>query len=291
MSGFFIKWHGGEIELCGRTCIMGILNATPDSFSDGGRFFGFEKALKRARELAAHGADILDIGGESSRPFAEPVSEAEETDRVVPLIEALAGEVDIPVSIDTVKAQVAREAVKAGAAMINDISALERDPSMAGVVAETDVPVVLMHMKGTPETMQINPEYEDLIGEIAGYLKKRADFALQAGIKKDRIIIDPGIGFGKTVRHNLAVINNLDRISDLGYPVLIGPSRKSFIRKILGDASEGDVSADSADCENGTLAALAVSAVKGCHIVRVHDVKRAKPFLLTLDAIKSEYYP
>lgn len=288
MNELVLDWPGGRIFPERKTLIMGILNATPDSFSDGGRFFGFENAVQRGKYLAAEGADILDIGGESSRPFAEAVSEAEEMDRVIPVIEALAGEVDIPVSIDTVKAAVAREAVKAGAGMINDISAMEQDPAMAAVVKEADLPVILMHMKGTPETMQINPEYEDLLNDIARYLQKRADFAVEAGIKKERIILDPGIGFGKTVRHNLALINHMDMIASLGFPVLVGPSRKSFLQKILAQEAGENLSADSDECENGTLAALAVAVVKGCHIVRVHDVKRAKSCLTTLDAIKSE---
>ncbi|MCF8044420.1 MAG: dihydropteroate synthase [Desulfarculaceae bacterium] len=277
-----------ELVLDRKTVIMGILNATPDSFSDGGRFFGFEKAVQRGKELVAEGADIVDIGGESSRPFSEPVSQAEEMDRVIPVIESLAKQVDVPISIDTVKASVAREAVKAGAGMINDISALERDPAMASVVKEAGVPVILMHMKGTPETMQINPEYGDLLGEITRYLQQRADFAVEAGIKKERIILDPGIGFGKTVRHNLAVINHMDAIASIGFPVLVGPSRKSFVQKILAQEAGEDVNADCDECENGTLAALAAARIKGCHIVRVHDVKRAKPFLTILDAIKSE---
>ena len=288
MNELVLDWPGGRMFLRKKTLIMGILNTTPDSFSDGGRFLGFEQAVRQGKALAAQGADILDVGGESSRPFADPVSEAEEMERVLPVIEALAKEVKIPVSIDTVKASVAREAVKAGAGMINDISALERDPEMAAVVKEAEVPVILMHMKGTPETMQINPEYADLLGEITGYLRQRADFALDAGIRKENIILDPGIGFGKTVRHNLAVIHHVDAVTSLGFPVLVGPSRKSFVQKILAGESGNDVKADSDECENGTLAALAVSVLKGCHIVRVHDVKRAKSFLTTLDAIKSE---
>ena len=288
MNELVLDWPGGRMFPERKTLIMGILNVTPDSFSDGGRFFGFEKAVQRGRELAAQGADILDIGGESSRPFAEPVTEAEEMDRVIPVIEALAEQVDIPISIDTVKSSVAREAVKAGAGMINDISAMEQDPAMAAVVKEADLPVILMHMKGTPETMQINPEYGDLLKEIVQYLQQRADFAVEEGIKKEKIILDPGIGFGKTVQHNLAVINHMELIVSLGFPVLFGPSRKSFLQKILaGEAGEA-LSADSDECENGTLAALSAAVIKGCHIVRVHDVKRAKSCLTTLDAIKSE---
>ena len=288
MNELVLDWPGGRMFPERKTLVMGIVNATPDSFSDGGRFFGFEKAVQRGKELAAEGADILDIGGESSRPFAEPVTEAEEMERVIPVIEALAKEVDVPISIDTVKASVAGEAVRAGAGMINDISALKRDPEMVSVVKETDVPVILMHMQGTPETMQINPEYGDLLGEIVQYLQKRADFAVKAGIKKERIILDPGIGFGKTVPHNLAVINHMDTITSLGFPVLIGPSRKAFVQKILAQEAGENVTPDSDECENGTLAALGAAVARGCHIVRVHDVKRAKSFLTILDAIESE---
>jgi len=288
MNELVLDWPGGRMFPERKTLVMGIVNTTPDSFSDGGRFFGFEKAVQRGKELAAEGADILDIGGESSRPFAEPVTEAEEMERVIPVIEALAKEVDVPISIDTVKASVAGEAVRAGAGMINDISALKRDPEMVSVVKETDVPVILMHMQGTPETMQINPEYGDLLGEIVQYLQKRADFAVKAGIKKERIILDPGIGFGKTVPHNLAVINHMDTITSLGFPVLIGPSRKAFVQKILAQEAGENVTPDSDECENGTLAAIGAAVARGCHIVRVHDVKRAKSFLTILDAIESE---
>ena len=200
------------LEFGPKTCIMGILNATPDSFSDGGRFNSFDTAVAQGMKLVKDGAHILDIGGESSRPFAEPVSEQEELDRVIPVIEALAGQIDVPISIDTVKSGVAREAINAGAAIINDISAFEKDPGMADVAVETGVPVVLMHMKGTPETMQVNPSYDDLMLEITDYLEKRAAFAMEKGINKSHILLDPGIGFGKTIEHNLVLINHLDKI-------------------------------------------------------------------------------
>ncbi len=223
------------------TCIMGILNATPDSFSDGGKFNSLETAVNQGIKLVKDGAHILDIGGESSRPFATPVSVQEELDRVIPVIESLSTKIDVPISIDTVKSVVAKEAINAGAAIINDISAFEKDPFMADVAVETNAPVILMHMKGTPETMQVNPNYDDLMFEITNYLDARAEFAMEKGVQKDRIILDPGIGFGKTVEHNLVLINHLDRLISLGYPVLMGPSRKSFIQNILSDKEKSTI--------------------------------------------------
>ncbi|MBU2429976.1 MAG: dihydropteroate synthase, partial [Proteobacteria bacterium] len=197
MQMFKLEFDRFTLNLGAETCIMGILNATPDSFSDGGKFNTLETAVRQGIKLVEDGAGILDIGGESSRPFARPVSVQEELDRVIPVIEILSKKIDVPISIDTVKAAVAKEAIHAGASIINDISALEKDPDMAGLAADKKVPVILMHMKGTPETMQINPDYADLMHEITQYLSQRVDFAVQAGIPKDRIILDPGIGFGK----------------------------------------------------------------------------------------------
>ena len=233
MQPFTLEFGRFRLELGPETCIMGILNATPDSFSDGGKFNTFETAVNQGIKLAEDGAHILDIGGESSRPFATPVSEQEELDRVIPVIETLSKRIDIPISIDTVKSVVAKEALNAGAAIINDISAFEKDPAMADLAAQKDVPVVLMHMKGTPQTMQLSPDYDDLMFEITNYLESRAAYALKKGIQKNRIILDPGIGFGKTVEHNLVLINHLEKIIALGFPVLIGPSRKSFIQTFL----------------------------------------------------------
>jgi len=266
---------------------MGILNATPDSFSDGGRFNSFETAVAQGLKLVKDGAHILDIGGESSRPFAEPVSEQQELDRVIPVIENLANKIDIPISIDTVKAVVAKEAINAGAAIINDISAFEKDPAMVDVALETGAPVILMHMKGTPETMQVNPDYDDLMLEISQYLEERASFALKKGIQKSRIILDPGIGFGKTIEHNLVLINHLDKICDLGFPVLMGPSRKSFIQNILSKNSASKVGSDDIRTEYGTMAAVAASVMNGAHIVRVHDVEKANSFTQIIDAIRN----
>ena len=266
---------------------MGILNTTPDSFSDGGKYTTLDKALTRVREMAAVGAHILDIGGESSRPFSQPVSEQEELDRTIPVIEAIADRIDIPISIDTVKSTVAKEALAAGAAIINDISAFEKDPGMVDVAIESGAPAVLMHMKGTPETMQVNPSYDDLMGEIIAYLQKRVNFALEKGMSPKNIILDPGIGFGKTVAHNLVLIKELHQLTALGYPVLMGPSRKSFIQRVLGNATGKKSGPGDAGTEYGTLAACAASLLNGAHILRVHDVETVCAFSHIIDAIRN----
>ena len=287
MLPFTLEFDRFRLELGPETCIMGILNATPDSFSDGGKFNSFKTAVEQGIKLVKDGAHILDIGGESSRPFAAPISEQEELDRVIPVIENLSKRIDVPISIDTIKSGVAREALNAGAAMINDISAFEKDPAMADLAAHRGVPVVLMHMKGTPETMQVNPDYDDLMLEITTYLASRAAYALEKGIKKNNIILDPGIGFGKTIEHNLVLINHLEKITALGYPVLSGPSRKSFIQNILTQKEKTPVGADHIKTEYGSLAAVAASILRGAHIVRVHDVERAKSFTLIIDSIRN----
>ncbi|MCK9376219.1 MAG: dihydropteroate synthase [Syntrophobacterales bacterium] len=263
-----------------RPLIMGVLNITPDSFTDGGLFFDYAAALAQARSLVAAGADLLDIGGESTRPFADPVPLSEELRRVVPVIEALAPEITIPISIDTYKAEVARAALDAGAAVINDISALRFDPGMAALAAAYQAPVILMHMQGTPRDMQRQPHYDDLMGEIKAFFRERLDFALSQGIPQDLLVLDPGIGFGKTGEHNLEILNRLDEFLDLGYPLLIGPSRKAFIGRITGQPAgeERDI---------GTLAALAVSVLRGARLIRTHNVAYARQFLAVLDAIRS----
>ena len=283
---YTIEWDRYRLVLGPETCIMGILNATPDSFSDGGRFDTLETAVAQGIKLVEEGARILDIGGESSRPFAEPVSEAEEMDRVIPVIRELSKQVDVPISIDTVKSGVAREAVRAGAAIINDISAFEKDPAMADVAAETGVPVVLMHMKGTPQTMQVNPDYEDLMAEVTSHLAWRASWAMEKGVAREKIILDPGIGFGKTVAHNLMLIRHLDRICDLGFPILMGPSRKSFIQKIQSE-ERTPVGPDHALTAQGTMAAVAACIMNGAHIVRVHDTETAAAFTRVIDAVRN----
>ncbi len=275
------------LDFTSDTCIMGILNTTPDSFSDGGRFNSLETAVNQGIKLVKDGAHILDIGGESSRPFATPVSEQEELDRVIPVIESLSKKIGVPISIDTVKSVVAKEAINAGAAIINDISAFEKDPRMVDVAVETNAPVIMMHMKGTPETMQVNPNYDDLMLEITNYLEARAVFAIEKGIHEDRIILDPGIGFGKTVEHNLVLINHLDRLISLGYPILMGPSRKSFIQNILTKKEKTSIGPDNVKTEYGTLAAVAASVMNGAHIVRVHDVEKVKSFTHIIDSIKN----
>jgi len=262
-----------------RTLIMGILNVTPDSFSDGGLYFDKNDALAQGEALAAAGADIIDVGGESSRPFSEPVPEDEEIQRVIPVIEELASRLSVPISIDTTKARVAKQAIEAGAAMVNDIGALRGDPDMAGLVADADVPVVLMHMKGAPKTMQIEPQYEDVVGEVKNFLADAVHRAEEAGIKRKKIIVDPGIGFGKTVTHNLRLIKELWALQPLGVPVLIGPSRKSFISKILDPENESR--------EIGTQAVVTTAALNGAHIVRVHDVERTRKTLKLVDAIRN----
>lgn len=287
MTGFHLDFGKFHLDLGYRACIMGVLNVTPDSFSDGGRFSTYDTAVAQGIRLAEQGAHILDIGGESTRPFSKPVSAAEEIDRVVPVIETLVKKISIPISIDTVKSAVAKAALDAGAAILNDVSAFEMDPGMADLAAARGVPVVLMHMKGTPDTMQVNPDYTDLLQEITEYLAARAAYAVSKGISKQRIFLDPGIGFGKTVQHNLVLINCLEKLTALGYPVLMGPSRKSFIRNILSKEAHASSPATPEQIETGTLAAVGACLAHGAHIVRVHDVARASAFARVFDAIRN----
>jgi len=256
--------NGGVLRLSERAHIMGILNVTPDSFSDGGRFFDVEDALKQGITLAEEGADIIDVGGESTRPGADPVDTTEEIRRVVPVIEALSETIATPISVDTMKAEVAAAAIDAGAAIVNDVSAGRFDPAMLPLVAARDVPVVLMHMLGEPRTMQAAPGYDDVTGEIREFLRRRADVAREAGISPEKIVIDPGFGFGKTREHNLELLRNLDRFTDLGYAVMAGTSRKSFIGATL-DLPVGERL-------EGTAATVALAVAGGAAIVRVHDV-------------------
>lgn len=286
-GGYQLQWGRFSLNLGGPPCVMGIINTTPDSFSDGGKCYAADDAVAHGLELVAQGADILDIGGESSRPFSEPVSLQEEMDRVVPVVERLAREVEVPISVDTVKADVAKAALDAGAAMINDISAMEKDPSMTALAVARQVPVILMHMKGIPATMQIDPTYDDFLGEVTDYLKQRAQAVIAAGLPESYVILDPGIGFGKTVAHNLMLIKYLDRICDLGFPVLMGPSRKSFIQKILAERSGKSVLPLSYGAECGTMAAVAASILNGAHIVRVHDVASARAVADIVHAVQT----
>ncbi len=254
---------------------MGIVNVTPDSFSDGGRFFDADTAVAHALELVGAGANLLDIGGESTRPYAEVVSEAEELRRVLPVIEMLADQVDVPLSIDTSKPTVAREALAAGAEIINDVSGAA-DPGMIELVLRSDAAICVMHMLGTPDTMQNDPVYEDVVAEVLGYLRRRRDVLMDAGIGQDRIALDPGIGFGKTAQHNLQLLRSVDRLHELGCPVLVGHSRKRFIGEVLGDGE--------ADRTAGTLGAALALARRGAQILRVHDVTAVREALLLFEA-------
>jgi dihydropteroate synthase len=266
---------------------MGVVNVTPDSFSDGGNFFSFDAAVAQGEKLAADGADILDIGGESTRPFSEPVPEDEEMRRVIPIIENLAKRLSIPISIDTMKAAVARRAIEAGASMINDVSALRFDPDMAAVAKAFDTPLILMHMLGSPKTMQVSPEYDDLIADILNFLRDAIAQAEKQGISKSKLIVDPGIGFGKTVSHNLLLIRQLQSFAVLEVPILIGPSRKAFIRKLLKNEQSEDLSPVAPIVEIGSQAAVAAAILQGAHIVRVHDVAKTRATARILDAMKA----
>lgn len=264
-----------------RTLVMGILNVTPDSFSDGEQFFSLESALERARQLIREGADIIDIGGESSRPGAQPVPAEEELRRVIPVIRAIRAESAVPISVDTYKASVAEAALEAGANMINDISALRFDPQMVRVVAQARVPIVLMHMRGDPRTMQQNPVYTDVVREIKEFLAERIAFARAHGI--EQILIDPGIGFGKTVAHNIEILRRLSELTELHCPILIGTSRKSFIGW-LGSAGAEPLPIDKR--LEGTIASTACAVLNGAQVVRVHDVAPMKRALAIIDAVR-----
>ncbi len=263
---------------------MGVINVTPDSFSDGGLFYGREQAVARGEALAAEGADILDIGGESTRPFSQPLAVEEELKRIIPVIRELVKRVRIPISVDTYKSQVAEAALDAGAALVNDISALRLDPAMTEVLRNHRTPVILMHMQGTPQDMQSRPHYGDLLKEVHSFFEERLFWAQQQGLARDRVIIDPGIGFGKTREHNLLLIKRLDILSDLDCPVLIGTSRKSFIGKLTGQQNPGER-------EWGTAATSALSAWLGAHLIRVHRVDSNRQVLQVVDALREAPTP
>ena len=284
-KSYHLSWANYNLELGQRTCLMGIVNVTPDSFSDGGKFFDTETAVAHGVKLAAEGADIIDIGGESTRPFSDFVTVDEEIRRVVPVIEKLAERVSIPISIDTMKSGVARRAVAAGASIINDVSALRFDPELAGVAVEFGTPMILMHMLGNPKTMQVSPVYDDILADIRDFLADAIDKAEKHGISKSKIIIDPGIGFGKTLAHNLLLIRHLQFFQSLDTPILIGASRKSFLRKILKDEQVEDIPPDLPIVETGSQAAVAAAVLNGAHIVRVHDVANTLATVKILDAI------
>jgi len=278
---FRFRIKGGELELGQRTLLMGVLNVTPDSFSDGGLYFDRQLAIERALQMVEEGADIIDIGGESTRPFSEPTPLEEELRRVIPVIEAVAPKISIPISIDTYKAKVAFEALQAGASIVNDISGLRFDPEMVKIVAESGAGLIVMHIKGTPKTMQLDPHYDDVMDEIKSYLKESIEKAESEGVHPESIVVDPGIGFGKKLHHNLEIFRRLNELEELGKPILVGPSRKSFIGEILG--------LPVSERLYGTLGAVAYCALKGVHIVRVHDVKAARQVVDIIDAIESGF--
>ena len=265
-------WSCGE-----ETGIMGIINVTPDSFSDGGKYANVEATVMRAKQMVADGADIIDIGGESSRPGAEPITANEECRRVIPVVQALAEQSQIPISVDTYKAKVAHEALSAGACVINDITALHGDPNMCQIVADAQAGVILMHMQGVPATMQKAPTYQNVVTEVHAWLTEVASQAVDRGIDSSRIMIDPGIGFGKTFDHNLEILRHLMQFRGIGYPMLVGVSRKKFIGRILNLPVH--------QRQEGTAATVAWSIINGANVVRVHDVAKMKQVAQVINTI------
>ncbi|MEA3369623.1 MAG: dihydropteroate synthase [Candidatus Ratteibacteria bacterium] len=275
---FVIRGRHLNLKLGKKTCLMGILNLTPDSFYDGGKYNVLDSAIQRAEEMVAEGADIIDVGGESTRPGARPVSIKEELQRVIPVVKGLRKRIKKPISVDTCKSKVARLALDSGANIVNDITALRGDKEMAKVLSRKGAPVILMHMQGRPQTMQKKPVYRSVISEIIGFLRNRIKKALEDGISFNKIIIDPGIGFGKTVEHNLEIFSRLREFKILGRPILVGPSRKSVIEKILNLPLEERL--------EGTAALVACSILNGVQIIRVHDVKEMVRAARMAEAIK-----
>ena len=275
---YVIKTRHGIIDAGQKTLLMGIINVTPDSFYDGGKRLNSDRAVADSMVLSEAGADIIDIGGESTRPEARPVSVEEELERVLPVIKGVRRATKVPISIDTYKAEVAQAALIEGADIVNDISALRFDPQMAAVVAREKVPIVLMHMQGTPKTMQVEPCYHDVLQEVQNFLTGQVRFAIEAGVERENIIIDPGIGFGKTLDHNLTLLRNLPVLASIGQPLLVGASRKAFIGKILG--------AEPDERLEGSLAAAIVAAWGGAQIIRVHDVRETRKAIRVVDAIR-----
>ena len=276
-KSYNLSFPSKSINLAEKVAVMGILNLTPDSFYDGGKYKGEKEILNRVEQMVKEGADIIDIGGESTRPGALPVTEKEEIKRVIPYIRKITHLFDIPVSIDTYKSKVAISALEEGAQMVNDISGLRFDPEMVKVVSSYNVPIVIMHIKGTPRNMQNNPRYESLMDEIISYLDDGIQRAVKAGIDPEKVIVDPGIGFGKTVEHNLFILKRLSELKVLGKPILIGVSRKSFIGKVLGLPVEKRLT--------GSLAASCVAVMEGARIIRTHDVKETREVVDLTDAI------
>lgn len=273
-----LKTRHGPVDFSRRTAVMAVLNVTPDSFFDGGRHFDAGRAIAAGMAMMQAGADIIDIGGESSRPGAEPVSQTDELARVIPVIQGLRRQCALPISIDSYKAPVARAALDAGADIVNDISALGFDPVMASMVAKEKVPVVLMHMRGTPRTMQADPQYADVVREVRDFLAERLYDAMDVGIDAESIVLDPGIGFGKTVEHNIQLLRGLAILGALGQPLLVGVSRKAFIGKILGLAPDQRL--------EGSLAAAVAAVLGGANIIRVHDVAETCRAVRIADALR-----
>ena len=268
-----------------RTIIMGILNVTPDSFSDGGKFFSLDDAVNHAIQMEKEGADIIDIGGESTRPGAKAISLDEEMSRIIPVIEELVKKIKIPISVDTYKSEIAKKALNSGVSMVNDVSALRSDEKLAGIAADYDIPICLMHMKGTPRNMQVNPVYVDVVQEIHDFLKERSEYAISNGIKKENIIIDPGIGFGKRtgkgIEDNCEILNRLSELKDLGFPIMVGASRKTFLGNVYGRDKPLPVT----ERLEASLAAANTAVMNGADIVRVHDVKETRRCLDLVDKI------
>jgi dihydropteroate synthase len=277
-SRYSLRCRGTSLPLGPRTLVMGVLNVTPDSFSDGGRYYEKEKAVAHGLRMVEEGADLLDVGGESTRPGSKPLPLEEELTRVLPVIEALARGVDVPISIDTYKSTVAQRAIDAGASIINDISGLRFDPSLARVAANHDTPIILMHIRGTPETMQKDVQYDSLFSEILRSLSESIQEAESAGVDPGQIVVDPGIGFGKTAEHNLLILKNLSEFRVLGKPILLGTSRKSFIGKILKEEADQRL--------EGSLSSIAIGVLHGAHIIRTHDVLPARKVIAVADAIR-----
>jgi dihydropteroate synthase len=280
-----LKIGNKNFEIGKQTIIMGTLNVTPDSFSDGGKYFSIDSAVNHAILMEKEGANIIDIGGESTRPGAKPVSLDEEINRVIPVLEELVKKIKVPISIDTYKSKIAKKALEVGANMINDITSLQGDKLLASIIAEYEVPVCLMHMKGSPRNMQINPVYDDVIKEITSFLKKRADYAISCNIKKENIIIDPGLGFGKRtgkgIEDNCEILKRLAELKKLGYPMLVGASRKTFIGNICGGKKPLPVE----ERLEGSLAAACIAVANGADIIRVHDIKETRRCIDLIDCI------
>ena len=274
-----VEWSRGRLDFSSGCVVMGVLNVTPDSFSDGGQFLNVERAIEHGIQMAAEGAAIIDIGGESTRPGSAVVSDEEQIERIVPVIKRLSKKISIPISIDTCKVKVAKAALEAEGAMLNDITALNNE-DMAELAAQYGLPIVLMHMQGTPETMQVEPKYDDVVGEVIEFLVGRAKRAEDFGITRDMIFIDPGIGFGKTLEHNLLLLRNIDKFVETGYRVLVGTSRKSFIGKVTNKEKPSERIF-------GTAATVALCAAEGVSVVRVHDVAEMVDVVKVANAIKS----